>query len=510
MANGVMALIDTETVGVSPSQGKTDSMEETQDHDQDDASIQSSASSSIASSLDSDISSDDSSDEDDDDNQSGHWRSSLTLMERQARNVERNNRFLGSLHEKYKPLLPPSLKRPRPSRRDDEGEHDEEEEDVPSSKQVHPTGIFMKDSYRLFSSTQLPDSTLSYHELVHQVLDRYPHREQQIHQLLSVLDANISMAGIYQRQVHVPSPIFCVGPPSTGKTSVVCDVLEMLNAKHRPKDSLSTDTKACSDPGHQLFFKAAYVDCSIVEPSSIEHLVALIYRQLQPSSHSTQKIKRKVSKSKKKQCLISTQVVSKEVDHISTKERDGNKESTALENENKNKRDVTTEEKLGGSSRRVLPSRNAKTVQDRENNARKAASTRSLQPNTEHVGGQPQKKEDNREKVESTNSAVVSLGRSLQQYYGVSATRIHSAVLVLDRAEELLSLTSSDKKSNRRHKQKKLGASSSSSNNNRTTNFLAELLLLPKIMRLNLTVIVVTNYATLDKTREFHSFAPMA
>jgi hypothetical protein len=80
----------------------------------------------------------------------------------------------------------------------------------------------------------------------------------------------------------------------------------------------------------------------------------------------------------------------------------------------------------------------------------------------------------------------------------------------LDKADELLSLSSAAKKSKKRRRRNSCTAtahnnqlSAGSANNNRITNFLAELLLLPKIMKLNLTVIVLSTYATLDKTRKF-------
>ncbi len=76
-------------------------------------------------------------------------------------------------------------------------------------------------------------------------------------------------------------------------------------------------------------------------------------------------------------------------------------------------------------------------------------------------------------------------------------------VLILDKAEELLSLSSGIKKRKRKNDSQGGGHSSTSSATpaSSSTNYLSELLLLPKIMKLNITVIVISNYSTLDKTR---------
>jgi hypothetical protein len=55
--------------------------------------------------------------------------------------------------------------------------------------------------------------------------------------------------------------------------------------------------------------------------------------------------------------------------------------------------------------------------------------------------------------------------------------------LILDHAERLLSLSARKKK-------------------NEKTNFLAELLLLPKVMKLNLTVIIISTHSTLNDSRK--------
>jgi Cdc6-like AAA superfamily ATPase len=338
----------------------------------------------------------------------------------------------------------------------------------------------MKDTYRLFCSQQDTSKSgadarpLCYQQHVQQVLKRYPHRESQIQQLLALLDASASMSSaVSDNQVHIPAPIFCVGPESTGKTQIVCDVVEVLKAKQQNR----TTNDAVSSTNRQPSMKAAYVDCSIVEPSLIERLVHSVYRQLQPAHSIRQSTRKKNSRTKriKKRRRISPE-------NNSTQHFTGEASEGAIEKDD----DMT---------RRILPSRHAKIVSETANGGTRAIQT------PPHPQGSP-----STEKVESSNSAVVSLGRSLQQYYGTEHTTRragrHSAILILDKAEELVTLSSADKKSSRRRLQKSLSRSSAqTSSSTKATNFLAELLLMPKVMKLDLTVVVITNYALLDKTK---------
>ena len=122
------------------------------------------------------------------------------------------------------------------------------------------------------------------------------------------------------------------------------------------------------------------------------------------------------------------------------------------------------------SDRRVQPRRAVKALSQTN-----VAVVASQDMSSQKVGISPS------DTVEISNSAVVAFGRSLSPFYGVGAKR--SAVLVLDHAEHLLSLSAKMAR-------------------NQKTNFLAELLLLPKVMKLNLTVVVITRYSTLNDSRE--------
>ena len=537
--------------------------EEDEDHDvDDDDSISSSSMSSIISSL---LSSSD--EEDDEDAHS----SSLTLMERQARNMERNARFLGNLHEKYKAKLPPSNRQDFTSNEskvdtmEEEDDDDLEEEEEEELGKRYSSGILMKGTCRLFQS--LPKQTSqqqpSLIRQIQQIRQRYPHRDSQIQQLMAILSGTLSISSTIRNSVtnnhnnsnnvhnpvHVPAPIFCVGPPGTGKTSVVCDIVEVLQNTY-PAELPAVARKPPTLLQQSTPLKAAYVDCSILEPSSIERLVYHAYQQLRPVVALRNGKKRKLNQRKRRnqqkrrrlhlpnghelrQFLNVHKVITNDTAMSPWTQKENNNLSNTngilkgttehdpqQQQQTQRQQPNPAAEAVEASQRRILPGRSAKkgVSHDSESSAavrinRSELSNEGTVTSNRDGSKSSGRRHKNRDyvkeaKVETSNSAVISLGRSLQPYYGMTTTLsgLHTGFLILDRADELLSLSSSAKKSKRRIRQKNGSASSycaASSTQNPTTNFLAELLMLPKIMKLNLTVIVITNYATLDKTRKF-------
>ena len=97
----------------------------------------------------------------------------------------------------------------------------------------------------------------------------------------------------------------------------------------------------------------------------------------------------------------------------------------------------------------------------------------------------------NNDQVETSHSAIVAFGRSMSRHFGPGSGR--AAVLVLDHAERLLTL--SPRKHQQHHQHQRTAASGDKS------NCLAELLLLPKVMRLNLTIVVISRYSLLQHVR---------
>lgn len=565
------------------------------------ASTSASSSSSILLDDDDSDSEKDSEDEDNqEDDQSESRRSQqqqrgLSLSERQARNLERNARFLADLHDKYKGKISETSasESQKKNRRSSSNTNDDDNEDLVYNDDDDNDngGMEMKSSFRLFTSFPERTTTDTASEeagncikakndslyrkfLIDELHERYPHRSVEIRQLLAILNSSSNVAVALRQeqqyhqhhaQVYVPAPIFCTGPKGCGKTSVVCDVVEVVQ-----KVSAKSNTDVDTSGG----VKAAYVDCSTVEPSTIERLVYDTYQQLRPKLKSSLSTRA----TKKRRAGTSTTTTAVKSRHHSLRKRqrqqtsDGptvSSPSVEHRNENHSQRLTKQENHDEPSTKtRDLPSHNSSKYDQKQHQQQSSVTTSLLMPSSRRLrnmfdsgglrgttaarGQQPghvdnrikiKKKnshdDDKDDKVETSHSAVMSLGRSLQQYYGrrdddhsvrdhgwagagwkdlpqksgnfgpnegrrrrIRQSQALSAILILDKAEELLSLGSSTSSSSK-GKKRAVGSSSASSTANKTTNYLAELLLLPKIMKLNLTIIVISEFATLEKTRTF-------
>jgi len=334
---------------------------------------------------------------------------------------------------------------------------------------------------------------------------RYPHRTIPIGKLHSILSSTISLtASVSSRvvpssaaSVYIPAPIFCMGSKGTGKTSVVCDIVGHLSSQTSSSSSLTRPTTK---------IQPAYVDCSIVEPSTVERLVYTIYKQLKPSSsgpmvaeNRKQTNKTKMRRKKRKRNIANFRLPTK-----APIQDDANRNDA-------NRKDESDDAKIEfeANQSRVLPSRKAKKAAIHKSVAYNANTYKSVHRKRTRGNNEDGYEDDgdeddsDEEVVETLHSAILSLGRSLQKYYGSylddnGAYRSRGfrkkpkcGILVLDNAEELLSLSSASKK----------GISTSTATSG-ANNYLSELLLLPKIMKLNLTIVVVTKYCTLHMTRK--------
>jgi hypothetical protein len=387
-------------------------------------------------------------------------------------------------------------------------------------------GMIMPGTHRLFQSLLISGNSRAapggssnninnnnnyyYVEGIRNLQQIYPYRDIQIGQLSAILSGTISLTSsintntrnannLNTNQVYVPAPIFCTGPKGTGKTSIVCDVIETLllvqqqqQQQKQQQQQQQQQQQNCVQEDDVVQIQPAYINCSIVEPSTIERLVYTIYQQLRPSS---------MSKSKSKSKTKTTASPNKK---SGMKKKKKKKLQSGLNQQQQKQSDNGQQQQ---QQPKILPSRKAKRAATRKTYANNATTNfnneikkRRRKMKKEYEGGDDDDDhvvgvgENN---VETSHKAVMSLGRSLQRYYGEGSSQQRSSsnnnvgILVLDKGEELLSLSSIGKKK------------SAPSTSAAATNFLSELLLLPKIMKLNITVIVITNYSTLDMTRKF-------
>lgn len=461
---------------------------------------------------------------------------SLTLMQKQQRNIARNERFLGSLREKYRdqlgtlPLPVQTSKRASLAKKTLENHKAnsmlEQDEHVAHSAREQNLGMVMKGTHRLFRVSPLretndnafaPKSKANHEDAllracqnyasgIRSLEERYPHRKAQIRRLHAILSSTASLTASIPpavvsssaASVYIPAPIFCIGSRGTGKTSIVCDVVGVLSSSSSSREAVNSPSLSWPDAKVQ----PAYVDCSIVEPSTVERLVYTIYKQLKPS-HTSLPLQQTSSKPKsashsKRKRQSAGFPLPPQPSHDENQESDANRPPpTKAQHEN------------DSNQPRVLPSRRAKKAAIHKSLANNATTYQNVQKSRlegkDWVSDSDEDDDDSDEEAVTTlHSAVLSLGRSLQKHYGSYLDdngacrnsgfirKPRCGILVLDKAEELLSLSSASKR----------GTSASSSGAN---NYLSELLLLPKIMKLNLTIVVITNYSTLHMTRELVS-----
>jgi Cdc6-like AAA superfamily ATPase len=409
----------------------------------------------------------------------------LTLAERRLQNDERNAKFLSHLDSKYEKVVPKA----KTKETDKEADEEVMEEESPQNDPPRGMQIKMNTSIDL----QTNDSTLTPTNVAKSLQTRFPHRESQIRLLTSLLSATMTQARRYSPDsgisAYVPAPIFVTGPSGTGKTAICRDVVDALD---------KTATGVAS----------AYVNCAILEPSSIDRLVSSAYGQLIPieleENPKPRRRKRKHKSVSTKEVPAKVQAVSNAEDTVTGDSQENGKYTTTEETEGSKVQKSTESGATDAPIDTEVPNQDEeKDEHDTELNKRTQPGRRAKVDNIPTGSAQVAGKENVKKfgsivaksnaasgKVESswaTHTAVVALGRALKPYYGRESKSC--AFLVLDHAERLLSLSI-----------KKSG--------NEQTNYLAELLLLPKVMELNLTIIVITNNCVLDSSRKFLYWGP--
>jgi hypothetical protein len=387
---------------------------------------------------------------------------SLTLLEKQTRNIERNA-------QRHRELFGDQLKERKNSKRKKFASKKEEYDgdDISESK---PRGMLMKNIDRPFKTSEL-EETIGIKQRMSELLERYPHRGPQVRQLMSLFRATIRQGSGGQgfrttSSVYVPAPVFVLGASGTGKTSVVRATLETASQKQESASNVGI----------------AYVNCSTLEPSTIGRLVTSVYNQLQPDEYRDLKRQKRRQKRRRKGVSFSgkssnnAETKSLQKDFSSRRETAADLTAQQFGTQSQEPNLNETNDEVQERGRRVQPIRAAKQTSN-DSPLSKIEATRK-EGEAEDLSNSVEASDA----VESLKSVVVALGRSLQQFYGVESKR--SAFVILDQGpERLLSLSATNSK-------------------NEKTNLLAELLLLPKVTRLNLTFIIITTNCTLHASRK--------
>lgn len=293
------------------------------------------------------------------------------------------------------------------------------------------------------SATKAVPATLPWTDL----LTRFPFREAPIKRLIGLLTPSvISATASWSPTLHptaAPTPIFVTGPSGTGKTAIVRSVVDVLSqqcggAASNNDHSTSTHSTNNHKNNHNRALFSSYVNCSTVD--SIEEALQSTFRQLQTVIQTKTR-----TRTGRNEALTGSESLSKSL-QTSSKGVDSQHRSTG-----------TNRSHL---SRSVAAASNKRTSQ--------ATTATEVELSAEL-------------RAFASSTAVWQFGKDLARLLSTTSHG-YGAVLVLDQAECLMSLA-----------MKKSGIEWS--------NVLAELLLLPRTFRLNMTIVVVTNSYLLQHTR---------
>lgn len=185
------------------------------------------------------------------------------LAERRARNIQRNQEFLHALHLR---------------RRDEIGNPNESiHDDIHESKTTshdQPTKVKREKTYGDCNSIMMAKMPYILQRIQHEqgssvpsisLVQKYPHRQEQIRKLSSYLLLTRQTAQLMTHARQLP-PIFITGPPGTGKTSIVRDLLIRQQQEQ--------------DPQKNFFISHAYVDCQTLDgPENFTHVAYRLFYQ---------------------------------------------------------------------------------------------------------------------------------------------------------------------------------------------------------------------------------------
>lgn len=369
----------------------------------------------------------------------------------------------------------------------------------------------------------------------------FPHRKRQIHLLQSCLWNPVRQMEIPIEldecgsilNSYTPPPLFVTGPSGTGKTSVVRRILRDLQQGREREQQLEALKKSCgggqvddnvgeSEKKTRKPVGVAYINCSTIEPygtgpsAILESTYTQLVRQMAVGGGKRGKRtrKRKIGSNISQtgsshslqsdglsSCSISFDLETDE-DSVACSSLGGDSYSRGEDPDDENMDasvgDGDEEDMIEKSAVRekigYVRDATTKSIQSEKPQLPQDAPRRSSRLGLPSQDPAPWKNQTNPGQlpVKKPSSELVgilstpaSFGRSIAQFCGASEYNSFQrgcAFLVLDCADKLLSFS---------HQKQR---------NNVHTNFLSELLLLPKIMKLNLTIIVITDKLMLENT----------
>jgi Cdc6-like AAA superfamily ATPase len=379
----------------------------------------------------------------------------MTLTERRAFNIQRNNALLkrlGMMNNNYtspfksvahwKDEVADLANSPEPTTE-------------PCRGMIIPTCWANMERQQRQSSPKPLSSSLK------ELYDRYPHRSAQIRKLFSLLSVTTMTT---TKASIAPPPIFVIGPAGSGKTMIVRDVVQLcccMDYDSFPSTTVSTVSEVPELPTdstkqHQMIL-SAYIDCATLDSFNMEEFFSSAFSQW------------------RRQMVTVTTAEPARNQHPRTSQPSTDKVATTNSTiQQKDHQPQVNYQKIQRKRRAKLgPRKTSSNLDTHVLNFK--SSTDPASPGQMH-GIQ-----------NITLTAVWTFGRSLQYMLDqMKRERLSlvSVVLIVDHAELLLSL----------------GTSHSKTLAGDRINVLAQLLMLPQAFGINLNIIAISKNGLLEHT----------
>ena len=372
------------------------------------------------------------------------------LLERRARRMANNNIRMKDLgftifDEKTTPVR-------NQTKNDDDDDNNDDDDDA-----IEHRGMLLEESS---SSSEQTTTNL---EL------QYPGRHSQIRLLTSIVEATIAQLP-RKDDDYIPAPLFIYGASGTAKTCLTRALVQRYASKKKKKKK-ATNT-------HDHHVGAAYVNCATLAPSSIEALAENAYRQIASTFQLEQQQQQQPKEDRKRKLKMKSPLSIGRIpgERQYDDEIDEDKMEDLCEQELRKEEDGEN-----GTSQlqdTKAPGRTKYARQSKSEGVPVKAFTKKL----------TQERKTMEASYFASHGVPLAFGRSLMPFIG--RNQRGCAFLILDNAERLLSMFP------------RVGGGQ------KKTNYLAQLLLLPKALELQLTVIVISKNALLMNSRKYYSLRP--
>ena len=393
-----------------------------------------------------------SSSEDDDDDDTPNL---LSLEERRALKVARNNALLESMGLlKSRKVFP--FQRRKAQQGEEVWEPNDEQEESFSRLQIAPS-----ENDRLSEWSSVASKPLTTKERIERLIQEFPGRTKEIHRLWSLLSVPTSI------------PLFVVGPHGVGKTDCVRRILCCLQLSLEHNMTMKQSDSSKSKTQRQLV--VSYLNIATCDGES---WIAQIYhnvrqqlgmgRKKRKKTINTRQLHQKRARQESERAInASNKEAEKEIDERTQQEE--SKANSKQERPRRSSRASTV------SSTKHSVDNTQKTKIGKKEGSKSHHSSDLLQDMAETTLEQGINGANAATGGGTSIMAVHALGRFLHQAFGTTQNRGSRMVLVLDQAELLLVSSK--------------------------VNLLAQILLLPKNFDIPITIVTVTNSLFLAHSR---------